>query len=131
MRAILSVGLVVVLAGFAGADDKKKADPTGTWKWESGMGDRKRTNTLKLKMDGDKLTGAMVGRMDMEIKIEDATMKDGEITFTVTRMMMDNKIVTKYKLKLDGDTLKGTGEAEVGGQTRKQEIDAKREKADK
>jgi hypothetical protein len=57
-------------------------------------------------------------------------MKDGEITFSVTRERMGNKVTTKYKLKLDGDTLKGTSETEVGGNTRKAEIEAKREKTE-
>jgi hypothetical protein len=135
MRALLAFGLVFGLAGLATAqekkDDKKKADPTGTWKWTVERMGNKVEQTLKLKMDGEKLTGALIGRNNMETKIEDATMKDGEITFSTSRMMGNNKIVSKYKLKLDGDSLKGTSETEVNGQTRKVEIDAKREKEEK
>lgn len=130
MRTLLAIGLVGLVAGFAGAADKKN-DPTGTWKWESGREGMKRTSTLKLKLDGDKLTGAMVGMNNMETAISDATFKDGEVSFSVTRERMGNKVTTKYKGKVDGDTLKMTGETDAGGQTRKQEIEAKREKADK
>lgn len=129
MRAILSVGLVVALAGFVGADDKKKADPTGTWKWTVERMGNKMEQTLKLKLEGDKVTGAMVGRNNMETKIEDGTFKDGEVSFNITRERNGNKTVSKYKLKLDGDSLKGTSETDAGGMTRKTEIDAKREKA--
>ena len=85
MRALLALGLVIGLTGLATADDKKKGDPTGTWKWTVERMGNKVEQTLKLKMDGDKLTGALVGRNNMETKIEDATMKDGEVTFNVTR----------------------------------------------
>jgi hypothetical protein len=127
MRTLAVAALVVGLSGLAGAQDKK-ADPTGTWKWTVERGGQKREQTLKLKLDGDKLTGAMVGRNNMETAIEDAKYKDGEVSFTVTRERMGNKIVSKYKGKVEGDTLKMTSETEVGGETRKQEIEAKREK---
>lgn len=130
MRTLLAIGLVGLLAGFAGAADKKN-DPTGTWKWEAGREGMKRTSTLKLKLDGDKLTGAMVGMNNMETAISDATFKDGEVSFSITRERQGNKVTTKYKGKVDGDTLKMTAETDAGGQTRKQEIEAKREKADK
>ena len=127
MRAIVATVLAAGLVGLAGAQDKK-ADPTGTWKWTAMFGDRKIEQTLKLKLDGDKLTGAMVGRNNMETAIEDGKYKDGEVSFTVTRERQGNKIVSKYKGKVEGDTLKMTSETEVGGETRKQEIEAKREK---
>lgn len=128
MRTLLAIGLVGLLAGFAGAADKKN-DPTGTWKWETERNGMKRATTLKLKLDGDKLTGSIPGRQNVETKIEDGTFKDGEVSFTVTREMNGNKIVTKYKGKVDGDTMKLTIERE-GGQG-KQEVEAKKEKADK
>lgn len=130
MRTLLAIGLVGLLAGFAGAADKKN-DPTGTWKWETERNGQKRTSTLKLKLDGDKLTGSIPGRQNAETSIEDGKFKDGEVSFTVTREMNGNKIVTKYKGKVDGDTLKLTIEREGGPGGGKQEVEAKREKADK
>jgi hypothetical protein len=90
--------------------------------------DQKREQTLKLKYEGGKLSGALLGRNDMETKIEDASFKDGLIKFTVTRERGDMKFVTKYSGKLMGDTIKGTIESERGGETRKQEWEAKRSK---
>ncbi len=130
MRTLLAIGMVGLLAGFAGAADEKKNDPTGTWKWEAGMGDMKRTVTLKLKLDKDKLTGSMPGRNNMETEISDGTFKDGEVAFSVTRERQGTKVTTKYKGKVDGDTLKMTGETEVDGQKREQKIEAKREKTE-
>jgi hypothetical protein len=131
MRAIIAAGLALGLVGLAGAQDKKN-DPTGTWKWTTERGGQKREQTLKLKLDGDKLTGSLPGRKDdMATKIEDGTFKDGEVSFTVTREFNNMKFVQKYKAKVDGDTLKGTIESERDGQTQKREFEAKRAKDEK
>ena len=144
MRTLLAIGLVIGLAGLGLAQDKKpddkkpddkkadvkKGDPTGTWKWEMDRGGQKVTQTLTLKLDGDKLTGAMLGRNNTETKIDDATFKDGDVSFSVTREFNGNKFTTKYKGKVDGDSLKMTAETERDGQTQKREIEAKREKAE-
>jgi hypothetical protein len=81
-----------------------KPDPNGTWKWTSGNNNRE--STLKLKLDGDKLTGTIKMRNN-DVNIEDATFKDGEISFSVTRDNNGTKTVIKYKGKLTGDTIKG------------------------
>ena len=51
MRTLLVAALVAGLVGLVQADDKK-ADPTGTWKWETEFDGQKREQTLKLKLDG-------------------------------------------------------------------------------
>lgn len=136
MRTMLALALALGFTGLAVAEDKKadakKGDPTGKWTWETERNGQKTTSTLTLKLDGDKLTGEMPGRGNnaTATKIEDGTFKDGEISFTITRMMGDNKFVTKYKGKVDGDTLKMTAETDRNGQTNKRDIEAKREKGE-
>jgi hypothetical protein len=117
---------VAALSGFAQAQDKP--DPTGTWKWKFMVQQREIEMTLNLKLEGDKLTGAIVGRNNQETKIEEATFKDGEVAFAVTQERGGNKFTTKYKGKLDGDTIKGESERTRDGQVRKTEWVAKREK---
>ncbi len=87
-----------------------------------------REQTLKLKLEGDKLTGALLGRNDEETKIEDAKYKDGEFSFSVTREFNGNKMTTKYTGKVSGDTIKGTIEApgRGGGDPVKRDWEAKR-----
>src|SRR5216110_698250 len=58
MKEILATALVFGLCGLAGARDAK-ADPVGTWKCEYEIGGMKRTSTLTIKKDGDKLAGTM------------------------------------------------------------------------
>lgn len=127
-RQFLTVGLLIVgLAGVAQAADKP--DPTGTWKWSVSFNDQTRDMTLKLKLDGDKLTGTMLGRNNQEIAIEDASYKDGEVAFSVTRERNGQKNTTKYKGKLEGDTIKGKSEMSRNGQDQSRDWTAKREKA--
>src|SRR5262245_34508465 len=57
MRLVIATAVVLGLSaivGVARAEDKK-ADPTGTWKWEIERQGNKIPQTLKLKLDGDKL----------------------------------------------------------------------------
>ena len=58
-------------------------------------------------------------------------LKDGELTFSAERELMDNKITVEYKLTIDGDKLKGKGAVEFGGEKREFDIEGKREKKDK
>jgi hypothetical protein len=131
MRTLIAAGLVFGLVGLTAAQDKK-SDPTGTWKWETERNGQKRETVLKLKLDGDKLSGTITaGRgkdQPAEVKIEDGKFKDGEVTFTVTREFNDQKRVTKYAAKVDGDTMKGTATSERDGKAQKREFEAKREK---
>ena len=114
------------LSGLARADES--ANPTGTWKWSVTFNDQTRELKLKLKLEDDKLTGAMVGRDDQETPIEDATFKDGEVAFAVTRERNGQKFTIKYKGKVSGDTIKGKSEFERNGEKQSRDWEAKREK---
>lgn len=116
------------------AEEKKKADATGTWKWsQPGRdGGEAREFTLKLKQDGEKLTGVVLGRQGNETEISEGKVKGNELTFTVTREFNGNKFTQNYSGKIEGDTIKGkidsTGR---DGQSRTREWEAKRAKDEK
>ena len=129
MKAILSAALVLGLCGLAGAADK--GDPVGTWKCEYEIGGQKRTSTLTIKKDGDKLAGTMSWPNQKETNLKDLKLKDGTLTFSAERKVMDNQFTVEYKLTIDGDKLKGKGAAEFGDQKQEFEINGKREKKDK
>jgi hypothetical protein len=100
-RAVAAVGAV----GMA-ADDP---NPTGTWKWSIDRNGTKIETTLKLKLDGDKLTGQIAGRDGKDQDIEEATWtKEGEVKFSVTRERNGQKTTTKYAGKVAGDAITGT-----------------------
>ncbi|MBI1899717.1 MAG: hypothetical protein HYS13_01220 [Planctomycetia bacterium] len=127
MKRLVAVALVLVFAGLATAAQAAD-DPTGTWKWSVTFNNQTREMTLKLKLDGDKLTGAMVGRNNQETAIEEASFKEGGISFKVTRERNGQKFTTKYSGKLSGDTIKGKTESERDGQVRSRDWEAKRSK---
>ena len=130
MKAILSAAMVLGLCGLAGARDEK-ANPVGTWQCEYEIGGQKRTSTLTIKKEGDKLAGTMSWPDQKETNLKDLKLKDDTLTFSAVRKLMDNEITVEYKLTLDGDKLKGKGAAEFGGEKREFDIEGKRDKKEK
>lgn len=94
--------LAISLLAGAAADDIN-----GTWKWSFERNGTKVETTLKLKLEGDKLSGTISGRDGAESAIEEAGFKDGEVSFSVTRERNGQKFTTKYSGKLSGDTITG------------------------
>jgi hypothetical protein len=128
MKRLMVAAIVLAFAAPAVARADDKANPTGTWKWTVNFGGQDREITLKLKADGDKLTGAIVRANAQETKIDDGTFKDGEVSFTVTRERNGQKFTMKYKGKVSGDTIKGKTEFERDGQPQSRDWEAKRAK---
>ncbi|HXD85216.1 MAG TPA: hypothetical protein VN641_01900 [Urbifossiella sp.] len=126
MKAILSVALAFGLCGIARAADK--ADPIGTWKCEYDIGGQKRTSTMTIKKDGDKISGTMSWLNQKETKLMDLKLKDDTLTFSAERVVMDMKLKVDYKFTITGDKLKGKGTVETGGEKRDFDIEGKREK---
>jgi hypothetical protein len=104
------------------------ADVTGTWKWTVERDGNSYETTLKLKQDGEKLTGTMSGRQGSETAIEDGKVAGDTISFKVTREFGDNKVVQMYQGKVSGDTIKGERKSNRDGQDQTREWEAKREK---
>ena len=124
----LFIGLAAASLTRAALAADESTDPTGTWKWSVTFNNQTREMTLKLKLEGDKLSGAMV-RNNEETPIEDAKYKDGEVSFSVTRERNGQKFTIKYQGKVSGDTIKGKTEFERDGQAQSRDWEAKREKA--
>lgn len=126
INRIVLVALALVICGLAGA--QSKADPVGTWKCEYSIGDQKRTSTLVVKRDGDKLTGTMSWPDQKEAPLNDLKLNNGELTFSADRILGDNKFHVEYKFTINGDNLKGKGTLDAGGEKRDFDIEGKREK---
>ncbi|MBX7104895.1 MAG: hypothetical protein K1X57_12490 [Gemmataceae bacterium] len=129
MKALVSIALMFGLCNLAISADK--VDPAGTWKCEYEIGGQKRTATLVVKKDGDKLAGTMSWPDQKEINLKDVKLKDSTLTFAAVRKFMGSEIPIDYTLKLDGDKLKGKGSSNFGGQKQEFDIEGKREKKDK
>ena len=130
----LGVVAAMLVAIVAPALAQDKATATGTWKWtqQGRQGGNPTEVTMKLKQEGDKLTGTVssnFGGNPVETAISDATIKDGELKFNVVREGQDGtKRITSYTGKLDGDTIKGSIERERQGEKVKTDWEAKRAK---
>lgn len=137
LASLIRAGLcaIVALGAVAQAQaEDKKVDPTGSWTWttpgRNGGPDRK--NTLKLKLEGEKLTGTVAspGRQGGEptvTAIEDSKLNGDEISFKVTREFGGNKFIAKYNGKISSDSIKGKIETDRNGETQSRDWEAKRE----
>ncbi len=103
-RAVLVAAVLAVAGSVAWAAE----DINGTWKWSFERNGQKTETTLKLKLEGDKLTGTISGRGGAETAIEEASFKDNEVMFSVSRERNGQKFTSKYTGKLSGDTITGT-----------------------
>jgi hypothetical protein len=126
IRRLMIVPVALTLA-FAAAQARAEDNPTGTWKWQMKFNDQTRDVTLKLKLDGGKLTGSVSGRGG-DTEIADGQYKDGDISFSVTRERNGQKFTAKYTGKLSGDAIKGKIEVQRDGQTQSRDWEAKRAK---
>jgi len=126
--AVLALGAVAQTQG-----QDKKSDPTGTWTLTTpgGNGGPERKSTLKLKVEGEKVTGTLSapGRQGQanDTAITDGKLKGEEISFTVTREVNGNKFAQKYHGKISGDSIKGKIEFERNGEAQSRDWEAKRE----
>jgi hypothetical protein len=127
MKRLLAPVVILAVLAMAGAA-RAADDPTGTWKWERKFNDQTFAVSLKLKLEGDKLTGTVTAR-NMDTDIQDGKFKDGDISFMVIRERNGQKFSQKYAGKLSGDSIKGTVEIERNGETMKVDWEAKRDKA--
>jgi hypothetical protein len=134
LTSLLTTLTCTVLAWTTVAQaQEKKADPNGTWTWSmpGRDGAPARVTTLKLKAEGDKLTGTVSspGRQGAEPRqtaIENGKVKGDEISFGVTREFNGNKMTQKFNGKVSGDSIKGKIEFERNGETQSRDWEAKR-----
>ncbi len=136
LSSAVGLGLVALFAlGAVAQAQEKKVDPTGKWTWsmpgrDGGPG---RTNTLTLKLEGEKLTGKILspgrgGQPGRDVEITDGKLKGSDVSFTVVREFNNNKMTFKYSGKVSGDTIKGKAEFERNGETQSRDWEAKRAK---
>ena len=130
LQSLIQLAACLALtASLTAVAQDKKPEITGTWKTSfTNQDGQVRESTLKLKAEGEKLTGTISGRNN-DTPIENGKIKGEEVSFQVTREFGGNKIVIKYTGKVAGDTIKGKSESERDGQTRTRDWVAKREAA--
>ena len=131
MKAIPSMALILAASVLAGAANEKAADPVGKWQCSYEIGGQKRTSTLTVKKEEDKLVGTMSWSDQQDEKLKDPKLNEKKLTFSAVRKFMGNTIPIDYTLTIEGDKLKGKGAADFGGQKQEFDITGTREKKDK
>lgn len=107
---------------------KRAADATGTWKYSiTTRNGREFERTIRLKQEGNKLTGAIVGNQN-DTAISGGKIENGEISFTVERERNGQTFTSVYTGKVAGDTIKGQVKSTRNGNERTTEFEAKRQK---
>ena len=112
----------------------KKMDPTGTYVWTvpGRNGGPDRTNTLVLKLDGDKLTGTLSspgrGGQATPREISDGKINGADISFCIVRTFNDNTFTNKYSGALANGAIKGKMEFDRNGQPQSRDWEAKLQK---
>src|SRR2546427_13132101 len=104
LTSLIKVAACAILAlGAVAQAQDKKADPTGRWTWSTpgrnGGPDRK--YTLKLKLEGDKVTGTPSapgrGGQSSDGAISEGKLKGDEISFQGSREVQGNQMTAKNK----------------------------------
>jgi len=103
------------------------ANAAGTWKASFTTTDgQTMESTLKLKQEGDKLTGTVIGRNGNEYPMDEVKLTGDQLLIKVTRERNGEKTTMKVTAKLSGDNLKGKLESNWGGEDRTADWEAKR-----
>ena len=132
IKTLVGTILVTGVLIQANADDKK-VDPTGTYVWTmpGRNGGPDRTNTLVLKLDGDKLTGKLAapgrGGKTNSSDIVDGKVAGADISFSVVRSYNDNTFTNKYSGTLADASIKGKIEFQRDGETQSHDWEAKKQ----
>ena len=139
--AALTITTLFWASTLSMAADKGAIDSTGTWKLATINAQTKTKSperTLKLKLEGGKLTGTIDNRSEINGKvkmfewaIKDAKLQGNAISFTVRHPPTYGKgpdSTTIYEGKITGDMMKGTAETEWSGNTMKRDFEARRVK---
>jgi hypothetical protein len=140
--AALTAATVVWSLNEGMAADKAAIDPTGTWKVTTfNLQTNSKTGseeTLKLKLEGGKLSGTITHRSNSngkeiirESPIKETKFQGGEISFTVSHpphVGAGPDVTKSYQGKISGEVIKGKLESEWSGATIARNWEAKRVK---
>jgi hypothetical protein len=132
----IAVGAVLMTGILTQAQAQdKKVDPSGTYMWtQAGRnGGPDRTNTLVLKLDGDKLTGKLTapgrgGAAPTPTDITEGKVTGADVSFSVVRDMGGNSVTIKYSGKLADGTIKGKIDMDRGNGPTSRDWEAKLQK---
>jgi hypothetical protein len=106
-EAFLSIVAVLIVAGTGAAEPPSTGWPSGrdteTWKWTV----NNKIITLRLKREGDKLTGALIANDGSETLIEDGKYDEGIISFKARKLLGKATVTAEYAGIIAGIKING------------------------
>jgi hypothetical protein len=113
-RALLVTAFLLVGISRAADDDPAESESaTGSWRWVFIMPDGSRVEPrVKLKQEGDTLTGSTKFRDGLETHISDGKVNGNDLSFTVKRERNGRTVITTYKGTRNGDRITGVIESD-------------------
>src|ERR1044071_3200319 len=130
IRTLISqVVFILLFTGLNPALWAGDANLAGTWKASFTTANGQTIeSTLKLKQEGDKVSGVVIGRNGNERPVDEVSFKDDQLSLKLVRERNGEKVTTKVSAKLMDDILKGKIESDYGGENRTMDWEAKRVK---
>src|SRR5207244_10446499 len=123
--AALTLSLAVLNSPLFAADHNL----AGTWKATfTTQNGQTIESTLKLKQDGDKLSGVVIGRNGNETPLDTISLTGDQLSLKLTRERNGEKTTIKVAAKVAGDTLKGKLQSDYGGENHRLDWEASRAK---
>lgn len=122
------VPALFILAAVSAGAAEPRAEAAGVWKWTmpNQNGDPIQL-VLKLKLEGDQLSGSLSGRDGTNAPIQEGKIQGDTISFKVVRERNGNKIAVHYSGQLAGDVIRGKSNTDFNGETRTRDWEAHRE----
>lgn len=117
--------------GFDFDGKRAKNEPTlaGSWRITIPLeGGEKLQPTVRLKQEGEKVTGDYVGASGKEVPLAEVRFKDGTVSFQAPDRVEGDKITLHYQGKLTGDKITGTVKIDAGPQADSLKFQAERVK---
>lgn len=126
-RSLKLAALTLTLGCLGSSVFAADANVAGTWKSSFTTADGQTIeSSLKLKQEGDKLSGTVISRNGTEYPMDEVKLTGDQLSIKVTRERNGEKTTMKVVAKLSGDNLKGKLEANWGGEDRKADWEATR-----
>jgi hypothetical protein len=118
-NALLAIIAILILAGTGTAEPpttgRRSSPDLGTWKWSV---NKTLVMTLRLKHEGDRLTGILIGNDGPEKEIQDGKYDDGKISFRVTSVVGKGEVTAEYAGVLAGTVINGGTRVYFGARPR-------------
>jgi hypothetical protein len=117
-KVLLNSVALLIVAGIGTAEppspSRRSNRDLGTWKWSV---NRNLVMTLRLRREGDKLTGVLIGNDGPEKEIEDGTYDDGKISVPGDQCGRQGKCHCRVRRDFSRDCHQRRDESLLWGQT--------------